>query len=214
MERTRTRPSLWYRENRDSSLKIQCLHCLRSHTLCLLSNSRWRRLCSKVSLGHLAPPKSADHLHSQTRSQDEAIRSDHSEQLIVFPWHGDFYRTCTLPLMWWASLSVALHNFSYVSLRHPQHPRYFLAENCHLPTTWQFAAVFAVANFVVWSPFKVQRNINNLLQVTTPELTFFFFLSLSGPATILTVFSHSVWLCDGLVINSISLRNWIYNQKQ
>ena len=43
---TRTRPSLWYRENRDSSLKIQCLHCLRSHTLCLLPHSRRRRLCS------------------------------------------------------------------------------------------------------------------------------------------------------------------------
>ena len=48
------RPLLWYMENRDSSMKIQCLHCLRSHTLCLLPNSRWRRLCSKVSLGHLA----------------------------------------------------------------------------------------------------------------------------------------------------------------
>ena len=47
LRRTRTRPSLWYRENRDSSLKIQCLHCLRSHTLCLLPHSRRRRLCSK-----------------------------------------------------------------------------------------------------------------------------------------------------------------------
>ena len=54
LRRTRTRPSLWYRENRDSSLKIQCLYCLRSHTLCLLPHSRRRRLCSKVSLGHLA----------------------------------------------------------------------------------------------------------------------------------------------------------------
>ena len=49
LRRTRTRPSLWYRENRDSSLKIQCLHCLRSHTLCLLPHSRRRRLCSKMS---------------------------------------------------------------------------------------------------------------------------------------------------------------------
>ena len=52
--RTRTRPSLLYRENRDSSLKIQSLHCMRSHTLYLLPHSRWRRLCSKVNLGHLA----------------------------------------------------------------------------------------------------------------------------------------------------------------
>ena len=51
---TRTRPSQWYRENRDSSLKIQCLHCLRSHTLYLLRHSRRHRLCSKVNLGHLA----------------------------------------------------------------------------------------------------------------------------------------------------------------
>ena len=54
LRRTRTRPSLWYRENRDSSLEKQCLHCLRSHTLCLLPHSRRRRLCSKVRLGHLA----------------------------------------------------------------------------------------------------------------------------------------------------------------
>ena len=44
---TRTQSSLWYRENWDSSLRIQCLHCLRSHTLCLLPHS-------KMSLGHLA----------------------------------------------------------------------------------------------------------------------------------------------------------------
>ena len=71
------------------------------------------------------PPKSVDHLHSQTRSRDEAVRSDHSEQLTVFPWCGEFHRTSTLPLIWSASLSVALQNFAYVSLRHPQHPGYF-----------------------------------------------------------------------------------------
>ena len=68
-----------------------------------------------------------------------------------------------------------------------------LAESCHLPATGQFAAVFAMANFVAGSPLKVQRNINSLyrnptlhksikvvmarqtsLQVTTPELTFSF----------------------------------------
>ena len=54
LRRTLTWPSLWYREPWDSSLKIQCLHCLRSHTPCLLTHSRRRRLCSKVSLGHLA----------------------------------------------------------------------------------------------------------------------------------------------------------------
>ena len=166
LRRTWTRRSLWYRENQDSSLKIQCLHCLRSHTLCLLPHSRRRRLCSKVSLGHLAgcrdqypaarsrlrmdrtrtfpspppppPPKKkkkpADHLHLQTRSRDEAVRSDHSEQLTVFPWRGYFHRTSTLPLMWWANLSVASQNFAYASLRHLQHPGYL---SLRIAICWQ-----------------------------------------------------------------------------
>ena len=54
LRRTWTRPSLWYREDWDSSLKIQCLHYLKSHTLCLLPHLRRCRLCSKVILGHLA----------------------------------------------------------------------------------------------------------------------------------------------------------------
>ena len=65
------------------------------------------------------PPKSADHLHSQTRSRDEGVRSDHSEQLTIFLWRGDFHRSSTLPLKWSASLSVALQDFAYASLRHP-----------------------------------------------------------------------------------------------
>ena len=32
---------------------MQCLHCLRSHTLCLLLYSRRRGLCSKFTLEHL-----------------------------------------------------------------------------------------------------------------------------------------------------------------
>ena len=36
LRHTWTSPSLRYRQNQDSSLKIQCLHCLRSSTLCLL----------------------------------------------------------------------------------------------------------------------------------------------------------------------------------
>ena len=151
------------------------------------------------------PPKSADHLHLQMRGWDEAVRSDHSEQLTVFPRHGDFHGASTLPLMWSASLSVASQNFAYASLRHPQHPGYFslLLSVCR-------------ANFVAWSPLKVQRNINSLyrnptlhknikvvmarqtsLQVTSPELTFFLLLGLSGSQTILTVFGHSVWFCNG-----------------
>ena len=71
LRRSRTRPSLWYRENRDSSLKIQCLHCLRSHTLCLLPHSRRRRLCSKVSLGHLAGDQ-----YPAARSRLRMVRTD------------------------------------------------------------------------------------------------------------------------------------------
>ena len=70
---------------------------------------------------HLTP-KSADHLYSQTRSREETVPFDHSEQLKVLPWRGDFHRTSTLPLMWSASLSLASQNFAYASLRYPQHP--------------------------------------------------------------------------------------------
>ena len=66
LRRTRTRPSLWYRENRDSSLKIQCLHCPRSHTLCLLPHSWQRHLCSKVSPGHL-PGRRDQYLAARSR---------------------------------------------------------------------------------------------------------------------------------------------------
>ena len=77
-------------------------------------------------------------------------------------------------------------------------------------------------NCVAWSTLKIQSNINSLyrnptlhksikvvmtrqtlLQVTTPELTFFLLMSLSGPQTILTVFGHSVWLCNGSIISTI-----------
>ena len=37
------------------------------------------------------------------------------------------------------------------------------------------------------------------LQVTTPELTFFLLLSLTGPQTIVIVFGHLIWLCNGLM---------------
>ena len=71
--RTRTWPSMWYKENRDSSLKIQCLHRLRSHTLCLLPHSRRRRLCSKVSLGHLAGRRDQ---YPAARSRFQMVRTD------------------------------------------------------------------------------------------------------------------------------------------
>ena len=114
-----------------------------------------------------------------------------------------------------------VENF-YLSIHEtPPQSWLLLAENCHLPTTWQFAAIFALANFVARSPLKVQRNINSLyrnptlhksikvvmaeqtsLQVTTPELTFFF-SNLSGPQAILTVFGHSIWLRNGSMKSTV-----------
>ena len=45
--------------------------------------------------------------------------------------------------------------------------------------------------------FKMVMARQTLLQVTTRELTFFPLLNLSGPQTILTVFGHSISLCNG-----------------
>ena len=219
LQRTRIQPSLWFRENRDSSLKIQCLHCLRFHTLCLLPHSRQHRLCSKVSLGHLAGSRDQ---YTAARSRLQMVRTDtirsswwssHGVEIFIEP-----------PRFLWCGRPVSrLHR--KILLMHPWDTPaswLLLAENCHLPTTWQFTAVFALANFVAWSPLKVQRNINSLyrnptlhknikmvkarqtsLQVTTPKLTFFLLLSLSGPQTILTVFGHSIWLCNGSMKSTV-----------
>ena len=213
--RTRTWPSLWYRENRDSSLKIQCLHCLRSHTLCLLPHSRQRRLCSKVGLGHLAGrweqyPAARSRLgmvRTDIRLPNRTIICIHRRGAEM--WSGSFWpfgAVDGLPMMAWR-FSSNLHVSSDVVGQSlgcfakfclcilETHPASWLliAENCHLPTNWQFAAVFALANFVAWSLLKVQRNINSLyrnptlhksikvvmvkqtsLRVITPELTFSF----------------------------------------
>ena len=80
------------------------------------------------------PPKLADHLHSQTRSRYEAVSFDHSKQLTVFPWRGDFHRASTLPLIWSTNLSVAWENFAYASLRPPRHPGYF---SLRIAICWQ-----------------------------------------------------------------------------
>ena len=85
-----------------------------------------------------------------------------------------------------------------------------LPENYHQLTTWQFAAVFALASFVAWSPFNVQRNINSLYrnptlhksikgrlhldQVTTPELTFFYLVS---------AVPRQYWLCLAIQIGYV-----------
>ena len=244
LRRTRTRPSLWYRVNRDSSLKIQCLHCLRSHSMCLLSHSRQRRLCSKVSLGHLAGRRDQ---YPAARSRLPMVRTDirlPNRRIICIRrrggemrWSGSFWpfgAVDGLPVVWrfssnpHASSDVVgkfpgcVAKFCLCILETPPASWLLLSENCHLLTTWQFAAVFAVANFVAWPPLKVQRNINNhyrnptlhksikmvmvrqtSLQVTTPVLAFCLLLSLSGPQTILTVFGHSIWLRNGSIKSTV-----------
>ena len=201
------RPSLCYREKRDSSLKKQCLHCLRSHTLCLLPHSRRRRLCSKVSLGHLAGHRDQ---YPAARSRLQIVRTNIGGSSAFANeesrWSGLFWPFGAvegLPMAWrfssnrHASSDVVSQSLGCVAkyclciLETPPASWLLLAENCHLATIWKIAAVFALANFVAWSPVKVQRNINNLyrnptlhksikvvmaretsLQVTTPELTF------------------------------------------
>ena len=163
---TQTRPSLWYRENRDSSLKIQCLHCLRSHTLCLLPDSRRRRLCSKVSLGHLA---GAQDQYLAVRSRLQMVRTDirlPNRGIICIHRRGaemkwfvlTIWSNCGLPVAWRFSLNLhassdvvgqslgCVAKFCLCILETPPASWPLLAENCHLPTTWKFASVFAVAN--------------------------------------------------------------------
>ena len=212
LHRTRTRPSLLYRDNQDSSLKIQCL---QSHTLCLLPNSRRRHLCSKVSLGHLAGRRDQ---YPAARSRLQMVWTDirlPNRRIICIrrPEAEMKHFVLTIRWSWRSSLGVEIFI---------EPPRFLwcgrpisclppaswlpLGENCHLPTTWQFAAVFGLANFVAWSPLKVKKNINSLyrnptphksikvvmarqtsLQVTTPELTFSFSWVSAVP--------RQYWLC-------------------
>ena len=97
-----------------SPMKIQCLHCLRSHTLCLLpphwaaspvlqSEPRTSGFTPRIICGGQKPSpngsnwhppsKSADHLHSQTRNRDKAVRltirsswrSSHGVEIFIEP---------------------------------------------------------------------------------------------------------------------------------
>ena len=218
LRRTRTRTSLWYRENGDLSLKIQCLPC---HT-----HSRRRRLCSKVSLGHLAGrrdpyPAARSHIRMVRTNIHLPIITDEEPRWSSSFW--PFWAVDGLPVAWRFSPNLrassdvvgqSLDCIAKILLMHfwdTLASWLLLAENFHLPTTLQFAAVFALGNFVAWSPLKIQRNINSLyrnptlhksikmvmarqssLQVTIPEQTFFILLSLSDPQTILTVFGQSI----------------------
>ena len=178
LSHTQTQPSLWYWQNRNSSLKIKCLHCLRSHTLCLLPQSRRRHLCSKVSLGHLAGrwdqyPAARNCL----RMVRTDIRLPNRRIICIRRWGAEMKQfILTIRNSWGSSrgmeILIETPRFLWrgwpvswlhlkILLMHPWDTPSILV-TCHLPTTWQFAAIFALASFVAWSPLKVQRNINSL----------------------------------------------------
>ena len=174
-------------KNRDSSLKIQCLHCLRSHTLRLLPHSRRRRLCSKVSLGHLVgrwdqypaarsrlrmvrtdirlPNRRIICIHRRGAEMKRLVltirsswRSSRGVEIFIEP---PRFLWCGRPVSWLRRKILLMHPWDTLT------SWILLTENCHLPTTWHFAAVFALANFVEWSPLKVQRNISSLYRSPT-----------------------------------------------
>ena len=237
---------------RTGNHQIQYLHCLRAHILCLLPHSRRRRLCSKVSLRHwlnaetnIRRPDAISKWFELTYASQIGGSSAFADE--EPRWSGSFWPFGVVdshPLAW--RFSSNLHDSSDVVgqslscvakfclciLETPPASRLLLAENCHLPTTRQFAAVFALINFVAWSPLKVQRNINSLyrnptlhksikvvmakqtsLQVTTHELTFSLACQRSPDNTdCVWQFNLVTWWIDE--INSISFRNWTYDQKQ
>ena len=226
LRRTRTRPSLWYRENRDSSLKIQCLHCLRSYTLCLLPHS-WRRcLRSKVSQGHLAGRRDQ---YLAARSRLRMVRTGirlPNRRIICIRRRGAKTKQFILtiqsswrssrgveifiepPRFLWCGrpVSFASQNFAYASLRHPS---ILATSRLDLPSANKLTIRCSICcgKFCGMIPFKSSKKYHGLyrnptlhkrikvvmaretsLQVTTPELTFFLLLSLSGPQTIQTAF--------------------------
>ena len=137
-------------------------------------------------------------------------------------WSGSFWQFGAgdgLPVAWWFSLNLhassdvvgqalgCVAKFCLCILETPIIPATSRWElpSADLPTC-QFAAVFAMANFVAWSPLRVKKNINSLyrnpklhksikvvmarqtsLQVTTPELTFSFSWVSAVP--------RQYWLC-------------------
>ena len=77
----------------------------------------------------------------------------------------------------------------------------FLAENCHLPTTWQFPRLYR--NPSLHKSITVVMASQTSLRVTSPEPTFFILLSLSCPQTILNVFGHSIWSRNGSMKSTV-----------
>ena len=91
-------------------MKIQCLHCLRSHTVCLLPHSRRRCLCSKVSLGHLAGRRDQ---YPVARSRLWMVRTDirlPNRRIICISRQGAEMKLSVLTIRssWWSSRGVKI----------------------------------------------------------------------------------------------------------
>ena len=222
LQRTLTRPSLWYKEKQDSSLKNQCLHCLRSHILCLLPHSRRRRLCSKVSLGHLAGHWDQ---YPAAQSRLRIVRTDirvPSRQIICIRRQGAEMKRFILtiqsswrsfrcveifidpPLFVWCGWPVSRLR-RMILLMHPWDTPSILATSCwELPcaNTLTIRCSICCGKFCGMIPFKIQIKINSLYRNPTLHKSIkvvmarqsSFLLSVSGPQTTLTVFGHSIWL--------------------
>ena len=182
LRRTRIQPSLWYKENRDSTLKIQCLHCLSSHTLCLLSHSWRRRLCSKVSLGHMAGRRNQ---YPAARSRLWMVRTDirlPTWRIICIRRRGAEMKRFVLTIRssWQSSPSVEIFIVPprflpggwtvsrlcrKILLMHPwDAPRILATSRWELPSADNLTIPCSICSgkFVAWSSFKFQRNINSL----------------------------------------------------
>ena len=191
LRRTRTPPSLWYKENRDS---------VRSRLRMVRTDSRLptrRIICIR---------RRGAEMKRFVLTIRGSWRSSRGGVIFIEPPR----------FLWVVGQSIGcVAKFCLCILETPPASWLLLAENCHLPTTWKFTAVFAVANSVVLSPLKVQRNINSLyrnptlhksikvviawqtsLQVTTPELTIFLLLTLRGPQTMLCLAIQFVYVMD------------------
>ena len=172
-----------YRENRDSSLKIQCLHCLRFHTLCLLPHSRG----DKVSLGHLAGR------HDQYPAARMCLRMFRSD--ICLPNRWIIYKRrrgaemkrfiLTIPSSWRSSrgveIFIELPRFLWcgrlvsrlcrkIMLMHPwDTPSILVTSRWELPSADNLTIRCSTCcgKFCGMIPLKVQWNINSLYRNPT-----------------------------------------------
>ena len=125
--RTGTQTSLWYRENRDSSLMVQCLHCQRSHTLCLLPHSRQHRLCSKVRLGHLAGRRDQyPAARSCLRMVQTDIRLPNGRIICICRWEAEMKGFVLTILSSWGSSCGMLGQVAAIKYRFVHEPPRFL----------------------------------------------------------------------------------------